>query len=163
MNSPGQAGRDFSSGPLLTTGLPLVGHSVSSEKSRSCWQGEVLPQQRGLLPHSYRLAHLTGRVLGPWGQGQESTNEEESAGGKCYSASLEAMTPADRITGNAFPTNLETQQELEEDRQSLWLVLTISVFPSFPHLWVLVFRQTSCCFLNQRGHRGGGVKVWRRS
>lgn len=26
------------------------------------------------------------------------------------------MTPADRITGNTFPTILETQQELEEDR-----------------------------------------------
>lgn len=40
---------------------------------------EVLSQGWGLLPHYSWLAELAQTVLGPWGQGQESTDDEQHA------------------------------------------------------------------------------------
>lgn len=100
-------------------------------KSHAAVGNEVLSQQRGFLPHSYRLTHLAGRVLGPWGQGQESTDEEESAEGQLHSVNPEAGTLAAVITGNTFCTALEMCQGLEEERQHLPLLLTVPVFTCF--------------------------------
>lgn len=150
MNTQAELGESFYTAfqplPSPHHGPRLSGYSVSSEKPRSCWRREVLSQQRGPLPPSHGLAHLAGRVLGPRGQGRESTDGEGHAGGEFRPANLEAGTPADQLTGDAFLPTQETQQGLEEAPAFTTLVHYFCLHLLPTSAGAPVFRQASCCF-----------------
>lgn len=105
---------------LRSPWLHPLGHHVSSEKSCGCWHERCSLRGEGSSLTTPGWLNSLRQSLGLEDKDKKALMMNNMLRGGLYSASLEAVTPADEITGNAFGRTLRTHPG------PLWLTISAS-------------------------------------